>query len=49
MFNRAAAPTLGQDNHDILTRLAGMSEADLERLSSDGVIGTRPGGPQSAW
>jgi crotonobetainyl-CoA:carnitine CoA-transferase CaiB-like acyl-CoA transferase len=49
VFNRAAAPTLGQDNHDILTRLAGMSEADLERLSNDGVVGTRPGGPQSAW
>ncbi len=49
VFNRAAAPTLGQHNHDILTRLAGTTEADLERLQNEGIIGTRPGGPQAAW
>ena len=48
-FNRSAAPTLGQHNHEILAELAGMSDADLDRLERDGVIGTRPGGPQPAW
>lgn len=47
--NRSAAPTLGQHNPEILTELAGLTTTDLTRLEEDGVIGTRPGGPQSAW
>jgi crotonobetainyl-CoA:carnitine CoA-transferase CaiB-like acyl-CoA transferase len=47
--NRTPAPTLGQHNREILTQLAGMTAADLERLEIEGLIGTRPGGPQSAW
>jgi crotonobetainyl-CoA:carnitine CoA-transferase CaiB-like acyl-CoA transferase len=47
--NRSAAPTLGQHNPEILTQLAGLTATDLERLAETGVIGTRPGGPQSAW
>ena len=47
--NRSAAPTLGQHNPEILTQLAGLTATDLTRLEQDGVIGTRPGGPQSAW
>ncbi len=49
VFNRTAAPLLGQHNHEILTRLAGMTDADVERLQREGVVGTRPGGPQSVW
>lgn len=34
--------TLGQDNEEILTRLLGVSEAELRRLEEEGVIGTLP-------
>ncbi|WP_099039127.1 CaiB/BaiF CoA transferase family protein [Mycobacterium neglectum] len=37
-------PTLGQHNGEVLTELCGLTEADLERLAADGVIGTRPKG-----
>ena len=37
-------PRLGQHNSEVLTELCGLSEADLERLAADGVIGTRPKG-----
>ena len=37
-------PTLGQHNSEVLTELCGLTEADLERLAADGVIGTRPKG-----
>ena len=47
--NRSAAPMLGQHNPEILTELAGLTTTDLTRLEEEGVIGTRPGGPQSAW
>lgn len=35
-------PTLGQHNKEVLTELCGLTEAELERLTADGVIGTRP-------
>ncbi len=41
---RTPAPTLGQDNHDILCDLLGLSEDEYAALESDDVIGTRPAG-----
>jgi crotonobetainyl-CoA:carnitine CoA-transferase CaiB-like acyl-CoA transferase len=37
-------PTLGQHNGEVLTELCGLTEGDLERLTAQGVIGTRPKG-----
>jgi crotonobetainyl-CoA:carnitine CoA-transferase CaiB-like acyl-CoA transferase len=37
-------PTLGQHNAEVLTELCGLTDADLERLAAQGVIGTRPKG-----
>jgi crotonobetainyl-CoA:carnitine CoA-transferase CaiB-like acyl-CoA transferase len=37
-------PTLGQHNNEVLTELCGVTDADLERLAAQGVIGTRPKG-----
>jgi crotonobetainyl-CoA:carnitine CoA-transferase CaiB-like acyl-CoA transferase len=37
-------PTLGQHTGEVLTQLCGLTEADLDRLAGDGVIGTRPKG-----
>jgi len=37
-------PTLGQHNTEVLTQLCGLTDADLERLAAQGVIGTRPKG-----
>ena len=37
-------PTLGQHNTEVFTELCGLTEADLERLAGEGVIGTRPKG-----
>jgi crotonobetainyl-CoA:carnitine CoA-transferase CaiB-like acyl-CoA transferase len=39
-----ATPTLGQDNHDVLSRILGLSDAEIAVLEDDGVIGTRPTG-----
>ena len=36
------APTLGQHNRDVLTRLLGLSEDELKALERDKVIGTEP-------
>ncbi len=36
------APTLGEHNRDVLTRLLGLSEAELDALEADHVIGTAP-------
>jgi len=41
---RRPPPTLGQHNREVLTELCGVSDAELERLAADGVIGTRPSG-----
>ena len=37
-------PTLGQHTSEVLTELCGLTDADLERLAADEVIGTRPKG-----
>jgi crotonobetainyl-CoA:carnitine CoA-transferase CaiB-like acyl-CoA transferase len=37
-------PTLGQHNSEVLTELCGLTNADLDRLAAEGVIGTRPKG-----
>lgn len=37
-------PTLGQHNADVLTESCGLTPGDLERLSAQGIIGTRPNG-----
>ena len=37
-------PTLGQHTSEVLTALCGLTDADLERLAADEVIGTRPKG-----
>jgi crotonobetainyl-CoA:carnitine CoA-transferase CaiB-like acyl-CoA transferase len=37
-------PTLGQHNREVLTELCGLTEADLDRLAAEGIIGTRPKG-----
>ena len=37
-------PTLGQHTAEVLSELCGLTEADLERLAGEGVIGTRPKG-----
>jgi crotonobetainyl-CoA:carnitine CoA-transferase CaiB-like acyl-CoA transferase len=41
---RRPPPTLGQHNSEVLTELCGLTDADLDRLAADGVIGTRPRG-----
>jgi crotonobetainyl-CoA:carnitine CoA-transferase CaiB-like acyl-CoA transferase len=37
-------PTLGEHNAEVLTALCGLTDADLQRLTAEGVIGTRPKG-----
>ncbi|OBG24473.1 acyl-CoA transferase [Mycolicibacterium celeriflavum] len=37
-------PTLGEHNTEVLTEICGLTDADLQRLSAQGVIGTRPKG-----
>ena len=41
---RFPAPTLGQHNHEVLSSILGLDEAEIERLENQGVIGTRPAG-----
>jgi len=41
---RRPPPTLGQHNSEVLAELCGLSDADLDRLAADAVIGTRPKG-----
>ena len=37
---RSAPPTLGEHNHEILSGLLGLSEAEIDQLTRDGIIGT---------
>ena len=37
---RSAPPTLGEHNREILVGLLGLSEAEIEQLARDGIIGT---------
>jgi crotonobetainyl-CoA:carnitine CoA-transferase CaiB-like acyl-CoA transferase len=41
---RFPAPTLGQHNHEVLSSILGLDEAEIEQLEDQGVIGTRPAG-----
>ncbi|BCQ08383.1 CoA transferase [Mycobacterium heckeshornense] len=41
---RRTPPTLGEHNREVLRDLCELTEADLERLTASGVIGTRPKG-----
>jgi crotonobetainyl-CoA:carnitine CoA-transferase CaiB-like acyl-CoA transferase len=41
---RRTPPTLGQHNREVLAELCGLTDADIDRLAADGVIGTRPKG-----
>jgi crotonobetainyl-CoA:carnitine CoA-transferase CaiB-like acyl-CoA transferase len=41
---RRAAPTLGQHNNEVLSKLCGLSPSELETLAAQGVIGNRPAG-----
>ncbi|MDT5304094.1 MAG: hypothetical protein QOG79_7638, partial [Mycobacterium sp.] len=41
---RRPPPTLGEHNAEVLTQLCGLTDADLQRLTAEGVIGTRPKG-----
>jgi crotonobetainyl-CoA:carnitine CoA-transferase CaiB-like acyl-CoA transferase len=47
-LHRRPAPTLGQHNTEILTERLGLTEAEIELLAHDGVIGTHGGGGH-AW
>ena len=38
------APTVGQHNREILRDVVGLSDAEVDRLEAEGVIGTRPKG-----
>jgi crotonobetainyl-CoA:carnitine CoA-transferase CaiB-like acyl-CoA transferase len=37
-------PTLGEHNAEVLSELCGLTDAELQRLTAQGVIGTRPKG-----
>ena len=39
---RRPAPTLGQHNRQVLSRLLGLSAAELDRLEREGILATRP-------
>ena len=41
---RRAAPTLGQHNDEVFRELLGLSDAELDRLRADGIIGEMPKG-----
>jgi crotonobetainyl-CoA:carnitine CoA-transferase CaiB-like acyl-CoA transferase len=41
---RRTPPTLGQHNSEVLKALCASTDADLDQLAADGVIGTRPKG-----
>ena len=39
VHNRRAAPLLGEHNRDILTRILGLTDAEVDDLEAEGVIG----------
>ena len=42
-WHRTPTPTMGEHNHEVLTSL-GLSDAEIEQLQADEVIGTKPHG-----
>jgi crotonobetainyl-CoA:carnitine CoA-transferase CaiB-like acyl-CoA transferase len=42
-WHRTPTPTMGEHNHEVLTSL-GLSDAEIEQLQADEVIGTKPPG-----
>jgi crotonobetainyl-CoA:carnitine CoA-transferase CaiB-like acyl-CoA transferase len=41
---RRPAPTLGEHNDEVFRDLLGMTDAELDRLRADGIIGEQPKG-----
>ena len=39
---RRVGPMLGQDNHYVLSKILELSDAEIARLETDRIIGTRP-------
>src|SRR5262249_8296184 len=39
---RLPAPTLGQHNHEVLSSILGLDQAQIEELEEQRIIGTRP-------
>jgi crotonobetainyl-CoA:carnitine CoA-transferase CaiB-like acyl-CoA transferase len=39
---RTPAPTLGQSTREVLTRILGLTEVELDGLETDRIIGTQP-------
>ena len=39
---RLAAPTLGQSTREVLTRILGLSDAELDQLEAEQIIGEQP-------
>jgi crotonobetainyl-CoA:carnitine CoA-transferase CaiB-like acyl-CoA transferase len=37
--HRTRSPLLGEHNRDVLTRVLGLSNADVDQLESDGIVG----------
>jgi crotonobetainyl-CoA:carnitine CoA-transferase CaiB-like acyl-CoA transferase len=48
-LNRTPAPTLGQHNREILTGILGLSDAQVDALAAQGIIGDRPTAASTAW
>jgi crotonobetainyl-CoA:carnitine CoA-transferase CaiB-like acyl-CoA transferase len=48
-LNRSPAPRLGENNREVLVDVLGLTDADVDQLEADGVIGTVPGGGGHAW
>ena len=44
---KTPAPTLGQHNHEVLTGILGLKQAELDRLEEIGIIGSKPKMPSS--
>ena len=43
-WTHRATATMGFDNHDVLSRILGLDDADIAQLETEGIIGTKPKG-----
>jgi crotonobetainyl-CoA:carnitine CoA-transferase CaiB-like acyl-CoA transferase len=48
-LNRSPAPRLGENNREVLVDVLGLTDADVDQLEADGVIGSVPGSGGHAW